>query len=785
MGLIGAGTPRALSLAMSSFVTSSSTLLPALVGLPLLAAGVAALLPRGRFVLAIGASLLGFAMAILLAQQAIRGEPLEWVHEWVPSLGVTLALRADGLAAMFACLVTGIGALVFLFAASYLAPSQARERAALVLLLFQASMLGAVLADDFVLFFVFWELTSLTSFLLVGYDHESAKARRAALQGLLVTVAGGLALLAGIVLMVSASGSLRISATLQSEVLGHGGLLATSAMLLVIAGAFTKSAQVPFHFWLPNAMAAPTPVSAYLHSATMVKLGIYLLARLDSLFGSQTLWTTLLVGIGMVTMLTAALLSLRERDLKRVLAYSTVVALGTLVMLIGLDMEIAAYCFALILLVHALYKAALFFVAGIIDHETGTRDATRLGGLASSMPITAISALLAAASMAGLPPFLGFIGKEALYDAQLSAEFGGLLVMASILVNGAMIAVAALVALKPFFGVASGGVPASHDPPLAMLVAPLIAGIAGCTAGVMPWLIEPIVSVVATSITPTAPATDLALWHGWTPELAFSLVTLAVGVAAYRAWPRTQPVLADIDGLDRLGPERGYDGLVARLLSLAKVQTAALQAGSLRGYVGLTIGVVTAAATVVLVAAGGLALPPASFEPAPLAVAALLMGTAVVTVLASNHALVAFMAAGVAGFGAAVLFLVGGAPDLAFTQIAVEALAIVLFLAVLGRLPLRKPDPRSRRERVRDACIAVAFGVLVTLLLLAVLAAPMDSTLAEWFRSNSLPAAMGRNVVNVIIVDFRALDTLGEIAVLAFAALGAIALVRDFRRMPP
>jgi multicomponent Na+:H+ antiporter subunit A len=623
---------------MALALTSSATMLPALVGLPLLAAAVAALMPRGRFALAIGASLLGFAMAIVLATQAIRGEPVEWVHAWAPSLGVTLAMRADGLAVMFACLVTGIGALVFLFAASYLAPSQARERAAPVLLLFQASMLGAVLADDFVLFFVFWELTSLTSFLLVGYDHESASARRAALQGLLVTVAGGLALLAGIVLMAGAGGSLRISAVLQAEGLRDGSLLATTAMLLVIAGAFTKSAQIPFHFWLPNAMAAPTPVSAYLHSATMVKLGVYLLARLDPLFGDQSLWSLLLVGTGTATMVTAAVLALRERDLKRVLAYSTVVALGTLVMLVGLEIQVAAYCFALILLVHALYKAALFFVAGIIDHETGTRDAARLGGLAASMPITATAAALAAASMAGLPPFLGFLGKEALYDAQLTAEFGGLLVVASILVNGAMIAVAALVALKPFVGTASGDVEESHDPPFAMLAAPLIAGVAGCLVGVMPWLIEPLVRAVAVSIAPAAPAIDLALWHGWTPELALSLATLAAGVAAYRAWPRTQPVLADIDSLDRLGPERGYESMVARTLELAKAQTALLQAGNLRGYVGLTIGIVTAATAVVLVAAGGLALPSPGFEPVPIAVAALLVATAIVTVLASNHA---------------------------------------------------------------------------------------------------------------------------------------------------
>jgi multicomponent Na+:H+ antiporter subunit A len=385
--------------------------------------------------------------------------------------------------------------------------------------------------------------------------------------------------------------------------------------------------------------------------------------------------------------------------------------------------------------------------------------------------------------MAGLPPFLGFLGKEALYDVQLAAVFGGLLVVASILVNGAMIAVAALVALKPFVGPAAIGLDEAHDPPLAMLLPPLLAGVAGCIVGLAPWTIEKLVGAVARGLVPSAPATDLALWHGWTPELALSLATLAAGVAAYRAWPRTQPVLADIETMDRLGPERAWEGLVGRTLDLAKAQTALLQHGSLRAYVGASIGTISVATAIALVLGGGLALPDFVPQPAHLAVAALLLAAAVVVALASDHALVAFMAAGVAGFGAAVLFLLGGAPDLAFTQIAVEALAIVLFLAVLGRLPLRKPDPRVRRERRRDACVAIAFGTLMTLLMMAVLAAPMDGSLADWFRANSLPAAHGRNVVNVIIVDFRALDTLGEIAVLAFAALGAIALVRGARRL--
>lgn len=760
-------------------------LLPMIVALPMAAALVAALVPRWRYAIAIAASLAGFALSVAIATPVLSGQVLHYAVPWAPSIGVAFALRADGLGVAFACLVTGIGVLVFAFAARYLEGSQARERAAPVLLLFQGAMLGAVLADDFVLLFVFWELTSLASFLLVAYDHEQATARRSALQGLLVTVAGGLALLAGIVLLASASGTSRISEAIASPALRDGGALATCAMLLVVAGAFSKSAQVPLHFWLPNAMSAPTPVSAYLHSATMVKLGVYLLARLDPLFGDRGDWMGLLVATGTTTMMVAAVLAMRERDLKRILAHSTVVALGTLVMLVGLRIEAAAHGFALVLVIHALYKSALFFVAGILGHEAGTRDAARLGGLARAMPMTAIAAGFAAASMAGLPPFLGFLGKETLYDAQLGAEFGSLLVAASVLVNGAMIAVAALVALKPFAGPATTAVPAPADPHPAMLLPPILAGVAGCVVGIAPWLLEPLVVATARSLDPQAGSVSLALWHGWTPELALSIATVVVGAIAYRAWPRAQPMLADIDSIDRFGAERAYEGALARTIEFAKRQTAVVQGGSLRRYVGLTVGVVAGSVIAALVLAGGLDLPSPRFRPVTMAIAALLLAAAVVAAVASDHALASFMAAGVAGFGAALLFLVGGAPDLALTQVAVEALAIVLFLAVLGRLPLRGRDPRAPGERHRDAAIALAFGGAVTLLMLAVAATPRDGTLSRWFGENSLPAAHGRNVVNVIIVDFRALDTLGEIAVLAFAALGAIALVRGTRRASP
>jgi len=755
-------------------------LLPALVALPLLAALAAIFLPRGRFALGAAISLIGLALAAGIARAVLAHGPVEAVFAWAPSLGVTAALRADGLGALFALLITGIGTMVFAYAGAYLAPGQARDRAAVLLLLFQGSMLGAVLADDLVLLFVFWEATSLISFLLVGYDHESASARRAALQGLLVTVGGGLALLAGCIVLAAGSGTLRLDATLRTETAAT-----LPALLLLALAAFTKSAQMPFQFWLPNAMAAPTPVSAYLHSATMVKLGVYLLARFDPLFGADPVWRGLLAAIGTATMLIGALLALRETDLKRVLAHSTVTALGTLTMLVGLDTPMAALAFVVFLAVHALYKAALFFAAGILDHATGTRDARRLAGLARLMPLTAAAALLAAASMAGLPPFLGFLAKESIYAAQLGAGFGGLLVACAVIANGATIGVAALVALRPFLGRPVPALAAAHDPAWAMLAPPLLAGMLGLALGAMPSLAAPLLAAAAGALAPGAPIPALALWHGFGAELALSLATILLGIAIHRSWAQAQPVLAGLDAIDRFGAERGYATGLDAVLAVAKRQTAALQTGSLRSYLARIALVIAVALLGVLMARGGLAMPAPRFDALALLVAPLLIGSALAAMLMSDRPLAALLATGAAGVGATILFLFRGAPDLALTQIAVEALAIVLVLAVFARLDLRTPDPRPSPARRRDAAVALVFGVAIAALLFAVLAAPPQGALAEWFRAQSLVAAQGRNVVNVIIVDFRALDTLGEIAVLAFAALGVAAALRIRRSQTP
>ncbi|WP_305669348.1 hydrogen gas-evolving membrane-bound hydrogenase subunit E [Falsiroseomonas sp.] len=711
------------------------------------------------------------------------GDPASASFWAVPSLDIAGGLRLDGLAALFALLITGIGTLVLLYAGSYLKGDPRLTRLIVLLLVFMVAMLGSVTANDVITLFIFWELTSLTSFFLVAYDHEKLEARKAALQALLITGGGGLALLAGLILVAIAAGTTSLTGIIAAReaVLAHPA--AVPAMLLVILGAFTKSAQFPFHFWLPNAMAAPTPVSAYLHSATMVKLGIYLLARFNPVYGSEALWQDLLTWTGLLTALTGAVLAFRETDLKRVLAYTTVTALGTLTMLLGLAPELSAMAAVTFLTVHALYKAALFLTAGILDHETGTRDASALGGLRGVMPWTAAAAVLAALSMAGLPPFLGFVGKEIVYEAAVAADGGaGLVVLGAFLVNTAGVAIAGLLGWRIFFGARPKTPKAPHDPPIAMLAGPVVLASLGLLAGLAPsllggWLLDG----AAAAILGFPPTTYLALWHGFTPILALSAVTVLLGAVLTLLWPRLMRGLQATRRLDRFGPANGYEAALAGIIRTADATTAAVQHGSLRGYMQVLLLVAALGPLAVLVARGGIAWPAdAVLDPRALAFGLIAAGAVATAVAIGTFA--AVMALGLVGFGAAVVFLTFGAPDVALTQFTVEVLLVVMLATVLIRLPIHGRDSRTTRQRTGDAGIAVVAGASVTLLLLAVLASPFDPRLGVWFGENSMPGGYGQNVVNVILVDFRALDTLGEIAVLAIAAFAVIALLRGAAR---
>ncbi len=696
---------------------------------------------------------------------------------WVPALGIDLAFRIDGLSLLFLLLIGGIGALILIYAGGYLHGHRHEGRFFGFILFFMGSMLGLVAADNLILMFVFWELTSISSYLLIGFDHEKKQARAAALQALLVTGGGGLALLAGFILLGQIGGSFSFSELLQNGEAVRGHALYLPVLLLVLAGAFTKSAQVPFHFWLPNAMAAPTPVSAYLHSATMVKAGIFLLARMHPVLGGTAAWNDILTVVGVATMLTGALMALPQTDLKLLLAYSTVSALGTLVLLLGIGTTLAMKAAVVYLVVHSLYKGALFMVAGAVDHETGSRDVGSLSGLIRVMPVTAVAAGLAALSMSGFPPLLGFISKELLYEAKIEvAGVGAIIPIAGVCANVAMVAIAIIVGFHPFHGAVRLPHGGAHEPPLSLWLGPAALAALGAVAGLFPGLIDQLLVAPAVSaMRGQETFIKLKLWHGINLVLALSVVTALAGFALYLARRRVGAFAPRLAPLKRFGPQRAYELALGGLVAAAAGQTRFLQHGRLRDYV-LTVLAAAMVLTGGALLAQGFAIP--SFEGVrfhEIAAGALILGAALAAARASKR-LTAVAALGVVGYGIALLYAMFGAPDLAMTQILVETLTLVLFLLVVYYLP-RFATFTSTRRRALDATFSAAAGVVIALLVFAALDAPQPKAVSDYFVENSL-RAQGRNVVNVILVDFRALDTLGELTVLAVAALGVFALIR-------
>jgi multicomponent Na+:H+ antiporter subunit A len=724
----------------------------------------------------------GIAAAALAAQVGVaRGEVASFHAEWVPSLGLAWAFHVDGLANLLVLLVAGIGALVTLYAGAYLREHPRRGRFFAFLFVFMGAMLGIATADDLFLLFVFWELTTVASFLLIGFESGLETARRAAVRGLLVTAVGGLGLLAGLLLLGSAAGTHALS-----EIAARGDVVRADPaypfiLALVAFGAFTKSAQVPFHFWLPAAMAAPTPVSAYLHSSTMVKAGVFLLARLSPTLGGTEAWLALLGAVGGATLAVGAIGALLQDDLKRILAFSTLGVLGLLTMLLGLGTPIAARAFVVTLLAHALYKGALFLAAGNVDHGAGTRSVARLGGLRRAMPWTAGAAGAAALSMAGGPPLFGFLAKETAYEAVLeaprtAAAFGAVTIAAGV----CMVFAALRVGLEPFRGAPTPAAREAHDPSLAMRLGPVLLAGLGLAAGLLVGPAERfLVSPAASAILQDEAPTGLALWHGFTPILLLSLVTVATGAALFGARARVAATAERTRPWTRFGPERALVRAGDGLLAVAGASTRALQNGSLRRYLAVTLGAAVAAAAVGLSSTAGLGLTPAGPPASPIGAAAvLLVAGGAVGMLTARTPLVTVVALGAVGFGVSLLFLVYSAPDLALTQLVVEVLTVVLFAFVLGRLP--RPAARVR-PGAGAIGLATAGGLAMAALTALALSVQAPAPISGFLAENSVPLAHGRNVVNVILVDFRALDTLGEITVLAVAALGVVALLRAQR----
>jgi multicomponent Na+:H+ antiporter subunit A len=719
------------------------------------------------------------------------GETRTTSMPWVPDLGVELSFLADGLSITFVMLITGIGALVLIYAGGYFGGDARLGRFYGFMLAFMGAMLGVVLADNVITMFVFWELTSVCSYMLIGFDHQTENGRASALKALLITAAGGLLLLVGLILMMLAGGQLgldslqsgRLSALATVDLRGHAYYPAI--FWLVFLGCVTKSAQVPFHFWLPAAMAGPTPVSAYLHSATMVKAGIYLLARMHPMLGDTWLWTNVVTVVGLLTMLLGAIATLGQRDLKRVLAYSTLAVLGTLVMLIGVGTEMAIKTAVVYLLAHALYKASLFMVAGNVDHETGTRDVTVLGGLRRLMPLTAAAGLLAALSKAGAPPMFGFIGKELLYKTKLSIDnVGAYLILAAVIANVALVASALLVSVKPFLGRMRETPKRAHEAPLSMILGPVLLAGLGLARGLRPEPFENnLGSAAASAILGESVTMKLQLWHGVDPialaVMGLSLLTLAAGFGVYTlVRTRLEPIGAAMHRLERIGPARGYELALAGLYRGAGRLTRIIQNGYLRNYLLTTIVVAIFVIAFPVVRALPLAIDASDtgWRLHELLVALLVLAGAVLAASLRSR-LAAVAALGVTGVAIALLFMLFSAPDLAMTQIVVEALSVILLVLVFYHLP--RVATRSRKAyRLRDLAVALVVGALMGILVLAVAGFESGKELSDYFLAQSWPAAHGRNVVNVILVDFRTMDTLGEITVLAVAGFGVYALLR-------
>jgi multicomponent Na+:H+ antiporter subunit A len=748
---------------------------PALALLAALAPLVGRALPR-----AAGAALAA-AVAAIGAALAAQGAGAEAARAWIPDLGVAWAFRQDGLALLFVLLVTGIGALVLLYAWSYLEDEPERPRAMALLLAFMASMLGLVLADDLVLLYVFWEGTSLFSWLLIGFHHDRPSARGAAWQALLVTAAGGLAMLAGVLLLGQAAGTLRISGVVANADLVARSPLLPGAAALVLAGILTKSAQFPLHGWLPRAMEAPTPASAYLHAATMVKAGVYLALRLAPVLAASPIFRWGLLLAGGASFLVGAARAVAESDLKRVLAFTTVSALGFLLLLVGVGSTAAIHAALAYTLAHALYKGALFLAAGAVDHGTGSRDADRLAGLRRAMPFTAVAAGLAAISMAGAPVGFGYAAKEAAYGGLLEAR-GAPLLLAVAVLGSALLVVAAVVAgAKPFL---SRGAPPEHAHEVAgtLFGPPLALAALGLAIGAVPSFADALLRPAAEALVP-GPSHALALWHG-AGTAALSAATLLLGAALALGRGRVRARLAERAAA--WSARDGFAGWLSALDRLAKGHTAVVQTGSLRRYVLVTFAFAVALLAAAFVRAGGMgALRLGAPQWVELLLGALAAGAAIATVR-SRSRIGAIAALGGVGYAVGLLFLVFGAPDLAMTQIAVETLTVMVLVLAFRHLPkyARLSPPAAK---ARDLALAVAVGVAMAVLVLAATSGRMSDPISPWFMQHAVSDAHGRNVVNVTLVDFRGLDTLGEATVLAVAGFGVVALLklRAGRRDPP
>lgn len=730
------------------------------------------------------APLIGLGLLLSQTSQVLAGEVISVQYAWITQLGLNLSFRLDGLSYLFSLLILGIGLLVILYARYYLSEQERVARFFTCLLLFMGSMLGLVLAGNLLLMLMFWELTSLSSFLLIGFWSHQTAARQGARMALAVTGGGGLALLAGILVIGHVVGSYELTDVLAAGDVLRAHSLYPVALVLVLLGVFTKSAQFPFHFWLPHAMSAPTPVSAYLHSATMVKAGVFLLARLYPLLSGTDWWFYLVTFTGLITLLVGAVTALFQHDLKGLLAYSTISHLGLITLLFGLDSDFAPVAAIFHIINHATFKASLFMAAGIIDHETGSRDMRRINGLWKYMPHTAVLAMVASSAMAGVPLLNGFLSKEMFFSETLHQHLLGS--FSWLLPTMATIAGVFSVAysLRFIHDVFFNGTPINlpkfppHEPPRYMKIPVEVLVFCCLLVGMLPaFTIDSLLAVAAqASLGHALPEYDLAIWHGFNMPLLMSVLALIGGVIVYS---QRAPLFRWYEGLPDINGRMVFEGSVRFLYGFVSRALASIENGSLQRYISLLLLAVTVMLTVWLAPlsqiTGDVALTPV--DPLTALGLGVMAVSALLTMGLHRQRLTALLMLSVVGLVVAMVFARFSAPDLALTQLVVEVVTILLMLLVVYFLPAQAPLESSSLLRLRDYGIAASCAVLMAVLTFAVLTRPYQS-IADFFLANSLTGGGGTNVVNVILVDFRGFDTLGEISVLAITAIATVALLQ-------
>jgi multicomponent K+:H+ antiporter subunit A len=762
--------------------------------LPLLGAFIPCLFHNRNMNAASAGVIAGLSLTLLLLQApaVFSGEMPVFSRTWIPAMGLTFAFRVSGFGFLFALLVLGIGLLIVLYARYYIAAEDPMGRFYTYLLLFMGAMLGIVLSENLILLMVFWELTSISSFLLIGFWRHRADARQGAFMALVITGGGGFAMLAGFILLGHIVGSFELTHVLAAKEAVHAHPLYPVTLILILAGAFTKSAQFPFQFWLPHAMAAPTPVSAYLHSATMVKAGVFMLALMVPVLGGSPLWFYLVSLTGLITLMFAAYMALFKDDLKGLLAYSTVSHLGLITLLLGLGTPMAVFAAVFHIFNHAAFKAGLFMLAGIIDHETGTRDIQRLSGLKTAMPVTAVLTFIGCGAMAGVPLFNGFLSKEMFLaetlEPTLLGSAGWIIPLGAVLAAVFAVAYSIRMLAGVFWGNPSKDLPRSpHDPPVGMTLSPLLLMAVCVLVGIFPaFSAGPLVHAGAGAILgPAMPAVSLAVWHGFNLPLVLSMVALAGGTLFYlhrhRLFDTHVWCSRYLDG------KTLFESLVSGLVQAGDRAIRFLENGSLQRYIFVLISATVFLGAIPFAVSRAPLLgtvPTTPLDPVTLVMGLILIIGAVATVKTHRNRILSIIMLSTVGLVVSLAFSRFSAPDLALTQISVEVVTIILLMMALHLLPQSTPVESSGGRRRRDGILAVLAGSGAAALAMAILTRPYD-TISDFFLAHSVPGGGGTNVVNVILVDFRGFDTLGEITVLAIAGLIVYALLHGFERNAP